>query len=72
MAENTEEEIHAKIDAEFGVNTSSLEFRTTNDQLGALAKDVNRIRSYPLLNQGVSVGGAIYDVRTGSITPIDC
>jgi carbonic anhydrase len=72
MAENTEEEIHSQIDAEFGVNTSSLEFNTTNDQLGALAKDVNRIRSYPLLNQGVSVGGAIYDVKTGAITPIDC
>lgn len=72
MAENTEEEIHAKIYAEFGVNTSSLEFRTTNDQLGALAKDVNRVRAYPLLNTGVSVGGAIYDVKTGAITPIDC
>jgi carbonic anhydrase len=72
MDENTEEEIHAQIDKKFGVNTSSLEFRTTNDQLGALAKDVNRIRSYPLLNQGVSVGGAIYDVKDGSITPIDC
>jgi carbonic anhydrase len=72
MAENTEEEIHATIDKQFGVNTSSLEFRTTNDQLGALAKDVNRVRSYPLLNQGVTVGGAIYDVKSGSITPIDC
>ena len=72
MAENTEEEIHATIDEQFGVNTSSLEFRTTNDQLGALAKDVNRVRSYPLLNQGVTVGGAIYDVKSGSITPIDC
>ncbi len=72
MAESTEEEIHAEIDAEFGVNTSSLEFRTTTDQLGELAKDVNRVRSYPLLNQGVAVGGAIYDVRTGALTPIDC
>jgi carbonic anhydrase len=72
MAESTEEEIHAQIDAEFGVNTSSLEFRTTNDQLGELAKDVNRVRSYPLLNQGVSVGGAIYDVKNGALTPIDC
>ena len=72
MAQNTEEEIHATIDEKFGVNTSSLEFRTTNDQLGALAKDVNRIRAYPLLNQGVSVGGALYDVKTGAITPIDC
>jgi carbonic anhydrase len=72
MAENTEEEIHAQIDQQFGVNTSSLEFRTTNNQLGELTKDVNRVRSYPLLNTGVSVGGAIYDVKTGSITPIDC
>jgi carbonic anhydrase len=72
MAENTEEEIHAKIDEEFGVNTSSLEFNTTTDQLGALAKDVNRIRSYPLLNTGVSVGGAIYNVKTGAVTPVDC
>ena len=71
MAENTEEEIHAKIDAEFGVNTSSLEFRTTNDQLGALAKDINRVRSYPLLNDGVSVAGGIYDVKTGAITLTD-
>jgi carbonic anhydrase len=72
MAENTEEEIHAQIDQQFGVNTSSLEFRTTNDQLGALAKDINRVRSYPLLNDGVEVGGAIYDVKTGAITPVDC
>mgnify|MGYP000007466245 FL=1 len=72
MAESTEEEIHAQIDAEFGVNTSSLEFRTTNDQMGELAKDVNRVRSYPLLNQGVEVGGAIYDVKTGAITLVDC
>lgn len=72
MAENTEEEIHTQIDEQFGVNTSSLEFNTTTDQLGALAKDVNRVRSYPLLNTGVEVGGAIYDVKTGAITPIDC
>ncbi len=72
MAENTEEEIHAQIDQQYGVDTSSLEFRTTNDQLGELSKDVNRVRSYPLLNTGVPVGGAIYDVKTGSITPIDC
>jgi carbonic anhydrase len=72
MAESTEEEIHAQIDQQYGVDTSSLEFRTTIDQLGELTKDVNRIRSYPLLNTGVSVGGAIYDVKTGSITPVDC
>ena len=72
MAQNSEDEIHRTIDEKFGVNTSSLEFRTTNDQLGELAKDVNRVRSYPLLNQGVTVAGAIYDVKSGAITPVDC
>jgi carbonic anhydrase len=48
-----------------------LEFRTTRDQLGALASDLNRIRSYPLLRDGVAVAGAIYDVKTGKIDPYE-
>ena len=72
MAQSSEEEIHNQIDEKFGVNTSSLEFRTTNDQLGELKRDVNRVRSYPLLNKDVTVAGAIYDVKTGKITPVDC
>jgi len=72
MASATEEEIHAYIDKEYGVNTRSLEFRTVKDQEAALAIDVERVRSYPLLRDGVIVGGAIYDVKTGTITPIDC
>jgi len=72
MAQGDESAIHKLIDEQYGVNTSSLEFRTTNDQLGALATDINRVRSYPLLREGVSVGGAIYDVKTGVITPVDC
>jgi len=42
------------------------------DQQAALIEDVNLVRNYRLLNTGVSVGGAIYDVATGKITPIDC
>jgi carbonic anhydrase len=49
-----------------------MEFRTVKDQEAALAIDVERVRSYPLLRDGVIVGGAIYDVKTGTITPIDC
>jgi carbonic anhydrase len=71
MAELSESEIHKIIEEQYGVNTSSLEFRTTKDQLGALASDLNRIRAYPLLRQGVSVAGAIYDVKTGAITPFE-
>ena len=48
MASATESEIHASIHDQFGVDTRSLEFRTTPDQLEALRTDVMRIRSYPL------------------------
>ena len=72
MARGDEADIHALIDDKFGVDTRSLEFRTTRDQKAALAVDVNRIRAYPLLREGVTVAGAIYDVKTGTIQPVDC
>ncbi len=72
MAEVDEAEIHQEIDSKFGIDTSSLEFKTVRDQKEALINDVKLVRSYKLLNAGVSVGGAIYDVTTGKITPVDC
>jgi carbonic anhydrase len=72
MARGDVADIHNLIDEKFGVDTRSLEFRTTGDLEGALAIDVNRIRAYPLLRDGVTVAGAIYDVKTGTILPVDC
>ena len=72
MAMGEEADIHALIQKEHGVDTRSLEFRTVTDQRAALITDVNRVRSYPLLNDGVVVGGAIYDVTSGKITTVDC
>ncbi len=70
MAQDTEEQLHAVI-LEHGVDTRSLEFRTDPDQVGALRTDLRRIRSYPLLPSALLVGGAIYDVSTGLLAPID-
>jgi carbonic anhydrase len=67
-----QEFIHENIRDKFGVDTSTLDFRTVSDQRSALHEDVARIRSYPLLQKGVAVGGAIYDVSTGQLEPIDC
>ena len=72
MANGDEATIHESIQHQFGVDTRSLEFRTVSDQRAALAIDVTRIRSYPLLQKGVSVAGAIYDVSTGQLEPVDC
>ena len=72
MASADEATIHATIRDQFGVDTSSLEFRTVSNQREALAEDVARIRAYPLLQTGVSVAGAIYNVSTGQLEPVDC
>ena len=72
MAQVDEAEIHREIDTQYGIDTSELEFRTVADQQAALIEDVRMVRNYRLLNTGVSVGGAIYDVATGRITPVDC
>lgn len=72
MANEGEADLHSTIEREYGVDTRSVEFRTVEDQYEALAYDVTRIRAYPLLKSGVAVGGAIYDVATGRLEPVDC
>ncbi|MFG1963500.1 beta-class carbonic anhydrase [Nonomuraea sp. NPDC049028] len=54
-----------------GVDTRSLEFHTVPDQDAALRHDLTRIRSSPFLPPGLPVGGAIYDVHTGKLLPVD-
>jgi carbonic anhydrase len=72
MAGGDEADIHNLIQEKFGVDTTSLMFRTTRDQRAALAADVQDIRQNSLLPAGVSVAGALYDVKTGTILPVDC
>lgn len=71
MASATESEIHEEIMRDHGVDTRSVEIRTVKDTLEALRTDVTRIRTYPLLAPGVTVGGAIYDVHSGKLSPVD-
>jgi carbonic anhydrase len=67
MAQSDESNIHELIEDKYGIDTRSIEFRVTNDQEVALKSDVASIRNYPLIREGVSVAGAIYDVKTGKI-----
>jgi carbonic anhydrase len=71
MASATEAQIHQMIMDTAGVDTRSQEFRTVQDQDEALAYDVTRIRSYPLLPRGLVVAGAVYNVSTGKLAPRD-
>lgn len=71
MASGTEAEIHAAIFEESGIDTRGIEIRTVKDQDAALATDLQRVRSYPLLPKNLVVAGAVYDVHTGSVNPKD-
>jgi carbonic anhydrase len=53
-----------------GVDTRSIEIRTVTDQRVALEKDVTRIKTYPLLPKELEVVGAIFDVKSGKLTPL--
>ncbi|TYB51928.1 carbonic anhydrase [Nonomuraea sp. PA05] len=70
MAKATDADVHA-LAGERGIDTRSLEFHTVPDQDEALKHDLTRIRTFPFLPQGMPVSGAIYDVRSGRLSPSD-
>jgi carbonic anhydrase len=71
MASATETELHERIQDLYGVDTRSIEFRVIEDQQESLATDLTRIRTFPLLPPDLVVAGAIYDVKTGRLHPVD-
>ena len=71
MAQSNEEQIHALIKQEYDVDTRSLEFQTSPDQLSALRYDLTRISSDPFIPKSVALVGAMFDVRSGVLTPVD-
>ena len=72
MASGDEESIHRSIEERHGVDTRDVEFRMVSDQRAALAADVESIRKYAILPKSIKVAGAIYNVATGELEPVDC
>ena len=71
MASAEEHEMHQQILDKSGIDTRSVEIRTVRDQKAALIKDITRVETYPLLAKGIKVMGAIYDVETGKLNPVN-
>ena len=71
MAKSTDADVHEIIAAEHDIDTRSLEFQTVRDQDETLRHDLTRIMTSPFLPRQLTVGGALYDVRTGKLQPID-
>ena len=71
MASAEEHEMHQQIMEKSGIDTRSVEIRTVRDQKAALLKDITRVETYPLLAKNIKVMGAIYNVETGKLSPIN-
>ena len=67
MASATEQELHERIGRSAGVDASWQPFHVVTDQMAALAEDVQKVRSHPLVPESVHVGGFMYDVDSGRI-----
>lgn len=69
MASSTEDELRERVGASAGQDAHWQHFHVVRDQVAALADDVRRVRSHPLVPESVAIGGFIYDVDTGLLNP---
>ena len=68
VATSTESELRARVSESAGQDASWQPFHVIEDQTQALAEDVQKVRSHPLIPDTVSIGGFLYDVDTGLLT----
>ncbi|BDZ57026.1 carbonic anhydrase [Barrientosiimonas humi] len=68
MASASEQQLRRTIGESAGQDASWQSFHVISDQLDALAQDVAKVRSHPLIPDTVQVGGFLYDVDTGLLT----
>ncbi|HMU36156.1 MAG TPA: carbonic anhydrase [Marmoricola sp.] len=70
MASSTEAQIHEKVSASAGQDSTWQRFSVIDDQRAALVNDVRIVTSHPLIPDSTLVGGFIYDVDTGLLEQI--
>jgi carbonic anhydrase len=67
VATSTEAELRRRVSESAGVDASWQPFHVVDDQIRALAEDVAKVRSHPLVPDTIKVGGFIYDVDSGRL-----
>jgi carbonic anhydrase len=65
MASSSEAELHERVTASAGQDSSWQRFHVVEDQTAALQEDVQRVLTHPLIPDSVGVGGFLYDVDSG-------
>jgi carbonic anhydrase len=70
MASSTEDELRHRVGSEAGTDASWMSLGVIEDQAAAIRDDVAKVNAHPLIGGHVAVGGFIYDVDTGLLTPV--
>ncbi|HMF05361.1 MAG TPA: carbonic anhydrase [Acidimicrobiia bacterium] len=70
MLKFTNDDLRKKLSAERGVDASGVDFLPFPDVEQSVRDDVATLEGSPLLADGIEVTGWIYDVRTGTISPV--
>ncbi|WP_298750831.1 carbonic anhydrase [uncultured Serinicoccus sp.] len=70
MTSKTENELRETISELTGIDAWFQRFHVVPDQEAALAEDVHRVTSHPLIQDRAEVGGFRYDVDTGRLTQL--
>lgn len=65
MASASEQELRERVEESAGLDASWQAFHAIADQIEALADDVQKVRTHPLIPDTTAVGGFLYDVDTG-------
>jgi carbonic anhydrase len=68
VASSSEGELRRRVSESAGQDASWQSFHVVEDQARALAEDVQKVRSHPLIPDTVAIGGFLYDVDTGLLT----
>jgi carbonic anhydrase len=69
MAGGTEEDVHAAVLDVGGPDIRGMPLLVATDQEASLRSDVQRVQSFPYLND-IAVGGFMYDVDTGHVSRV--
>ena len=70
MATSTEQELKQALTRTSGEDASWMTLKAIPDQEATLREDVIKVRSHPLIGGSVRVGGFMYDVDSGLLSPI--
>ncbi|MEQ7008708.1 carbonic anhydrase [Actinopolymorpha sp. B17G11] len=70
MASASEPELHRRLSAATGEDTSWLTIGVTIDQVASIKEEVAKVQAHPLIASSVAVGGFLYDVDTGLLDQV--